>query len=495
MNQLIAPEEKKDGLKLSLCLIAKNEEFHLPKLLESIKTFVDEIILVDTGSTDRTKEIGEKFGASVFDFEWNNDFSAARNHAIDQATGDWVLILDPDEIIAERDGPALRELIHKDQKNTYLFITRNYINRPSIQDWIPCKEEYPKEEEGMQGYIISYKVRLFPNNPELRFQFAVHEMISVSDCVEKGYKVFQAPFHIHHYGNVETNPKYMEKQKLYLELGLKKVQEEPDNPQANFELGKQLAILGVYGKAAVFYAKCLELDPNHKQGNLRFGKLLTTLGYFEKAKPFLEASLKTGDNKAESHFALGHWCQKQRLWKESISYLEESIKLDYKVPRPIQFLGKAYFQLNELGKASQLFLEAIKREENDFESHFLLGAIFFQTRQFEQAGFALAQSLELNPDNFKASSILGATLLALNRKDEAIVQFERVLQSQPENVDALSNLGVMYAQKSDLEKARGLFEKAHSLQPENEAVIKNFEAIKKELGQAKLQAQGGVKKE
>ena len=88
---------------ISLCTIVKNEEEMLPKCLESVKDFVDEIVIVDTGSTDNTVEIAKSFGARVIDFEWINDFSAARNFALDQCTTDYALVLDADEILYTED--------------------------------------------------------------------------------------------------------------------------------------------------------------------------------------------------------------------------------------------------------------------------------------------------------------------------------------------------------------------------------------------------------
>ena len=75
-------------------MITKNEEFFLEQCLNSVKDLVDEIIIVDTGSNDKTKDIARKFTDNIFDFEWCDDFSAARNESLKHATGDWILVLD-----------------------------------------------------------------------------------------------------------------------------------------------------------------------------------------------------------------------------------------------------------------------------------------------------------------------------------------------------------------------------------------------------------------
>jgi glycosyltransferase involved in cell wall biosynthesis len=89
--------------RVSLCLIAKNEEANLPACLPSVAGLVEEMIVVDTGSTDRTKEVAAQLGARVFDFTWVDSFAAARNESLRHATGDWILWLDGDELFTEAD--------------------------------------------------------------------------------------------------------------------------------------------------------------------------------------------------------------------------------------------------------------------------------------------------------------------------------------------------------------------------------------------------------
>ena len=91
-------------------MIVKDEENDLVKCLRSVKPVVDEMIVVDTGSTDRTKDIATALGAKVFEFPWENDFSAARNFSISQAKGDWILALDADEVISPLDHASLLAL-------------------------------------------------------------------------------------------------------------------------------------------------------------------------------------------------------------------------------------------------------------------------------------------------------------------------------------------------------------------------------------------------
>src|SRR5438094_930042 len=96
--------------RVSLTMIVKNEEANLPDCLASASGLFDEIIIVDTGSSDRTKAVAAQFRAKVFDFPWIDDFAAARNEALRHATGDWVFWLDADDRIAGSEKPKLRAL-------------------------------------------------------------------------------------------------------------------------------------------------------------------------------------------------------------------------------------------------------------------------------------------------------------------------------------------------------------------------------------------------
>ena len=99
-----------DRATVSLTMIAKNEQDHLPKCLESVRRLFDEIVVVDTGSTDRTKEIAREFGAKVFDFVWIDDFAAARNEALSHATCDYAFWLDADDVLEPAEREKLRAL-------------------------------------------------------------------------------------------------------------------------------------------------------------------------------------------------------------------------------------------------------------------------------------------------------------------------------------------------------------------------------------------------
>src|SRR3990167_648830 len=104
---------------ISLCMIVKNEEKYLGQCLNSVKEIVNEVIITDTGSTDKTKEIAKKFKAKIFDFKWNDDFSEARNESLKHATKEWILVLDADEIINRDDLNKIKEIVKDKETDAF----------------------------------------------------------------------------------------------------------------------------------------------------------------------------------------------------------------------------------------------------------------------------------------------------------------------------------------------------------------------------------------
>jgi tetratricopeptide (TPR) repeat protein len=144
---------------LSLCMIVKNEAVALPACLRSAAPYVDEIVVVDTGSTDDTVAIAESFQAHVYPFSWNDDFAAARNHALHYATGEWVLVLDADEVLV---GEMMPTLLAAMQRPEVLAI--NLL----------------RHEVGAQQSPYSLISRLFRRRADIRFARPYHELIDDS---------------------------------------------------------------------------------------------------------------------------------------------------------------------------------------------------------------------------------------------------------------------------------------------------------------------------
>ncbi len=275
---------------VSLSMIVKNEERNLAQCLASAKPVVDEMIVVDTGSRDRTRGIAAAFGAKVFEFAWTDDFSAARNHALAQATCDWVLVLDADEALSSRDYAALRDLTKRKTGApiAYSFDTRNYSNQVHMHGWTPNDGLYPREEAGA-GWYPSRKTRLFPNDRRIRFENPVHEFVEGS-LERAGIAVKFSPIPIHHYGRFDVKKVEAKGEQYYL-LGKKKLEEGGITPKALYELAVQAGELGRFEEAVELWQRLLAQTPNDPLAHFNLGYALLKLGRYEES---LSASRTAG---------------------------------------------------------------------------------------------------------------------------------------------------------------------------------------------------------
>jgi glycosyltransferase involved in cell wall biosynthesis len=174
--------------RISLLMIVKDEERFLKNCLESAREVVDEIVIVDTGSTDATQDIAREYGAKVILHTWKDDFSEARNVGLAHATGDWGLWLDADEEIAPGSGPAFREAVETARQDTGGFMV-------SFRNWL---QSTTRDEES--DMAVHHACRLFRLVPGVRFEGRIHEQ-NLRSLQEQGYQYAFAPgLTIDHFG-------------------------------------------------------------------------------------------------------------------------------------------------------------------------------------------------------------------------------------------------------------------------------------------------------
>ncbi len=256
--------------RLSICMMVKNEEKYLNKSLESLKAFSDnfptEIIVVDTGSEDRTVEIAKKHTDKVYYHKWNNDFGGMRNKTIEYAEGEWLLILDGDEVF-EKPGPLIEFLKSSisSQYNTGSISIRNITRE--------------KEEEIYQqkGDIL----RLFRNTKDFKYKGAIHEQPIFKN------PVFFSDAEVAHYGYLSTDPELMEyKFRRNVELLEKELEKEPDHIYNLFQLSQSYGMYGKYKKSLEFILKAYELIKKDKKNQKHYLHIYNQLAraYYQNNK-------------------------------------------------------------------------------------------------------------------------------------------------------------------------------------------------------------------
>jgi glycosyltransferase involved in cell wall biosynthesis len=225
---------------LSLCMIVKNEEKVLARCLESVQGFVDEIIVVDTGSTDTTKAIASQYTEHVYDFVWINDFAIAKNEALRRATSKWILVLDADEYL------------DKDQKDELrTFLSNNDPELP-VGYVLPIYNFIESIHSGQ--FLESSAVRLFPNSPNLYFERPIHEQLAYryGDVLNKNY-----PLTIFHTGYLAET--IQEKEKSSRNLNIFKDLKSSKNftEYDYFTLANEYNSIKDYKKALYYYERAL----------------------------------------------------------------------------------------------------------------------------------------------------------------------------------------------------------------------------------------------
>lgn len=383
-------------MKVSLCTIVKDEESTLSKCLSSVKKFVDEIVILDTGSTDKTVTIAQGYSAKVHHFEWCNDFSAARNEALKYVTGDWVLVLDADETLTPEIIPQLREAI---QKEEYLLI--NLV----------------RDEIGAAQSPYSMVSRLFRNHPDIRFSRPYHALVddSVSEILLKephwqvGYIQGIAILHSG-YQQSQINKKnklvrakaameeflathgddayvYSKLGALYVDLGnipqgiqllSKGVTVGAENHDMLYELYYHLGIaysrLKNFSQAIAHYQAAIKLPiyPMLKLGAYNnLGNLLKEKGDFNSAKTAYETTLKIDPSFVTGYYNLGMTFKAMGLFKEAIASYVKAIDLKPNYAQAYQNLGVVLLKTGYLDDSLTAFNEAIalhEQQNNHFEA-------------------------------------------------------------------------------------------------------------------------------
>ncbi len=286
----VGPMETSLGRGITLCMIVKNEEHDLARCLRSIHDSVDEIIVVDTGSTDRTPTIAEAMGAKVIRHTWQDDFSAARNAGLEQAHGAWILVLDADEVIAREEGPLLHRLVTSSEMPLagLVFTTRNYVREMDLQGWRRNDGRYA--EEGGTGWIGSDKVRLFPNRPDIRFRHAVHEIVEGS-LQQAGLPLVRSGIPVHHYGRMDAE-RTRRKAEHYVTIGRRKLAAGTlDDARSIIELAAQEQELGNHGEAVPLWQRFLDLHPGTARAELGLGVSLCALDRWVDARAVLAKAM------------------------------------------------------------------------------------------------------------------------------------------------------------------------------------------------------------
>lgn len=285
-------------------MIVRNEEQHLVRCLQSIKEIVDEIIIVDTGSTDTTIDIAKSFGARVEHFTWADDFSAARNFALSFAKHDWILSLDADEFIDETGKSIIIDALRKSNKSMggYALEQRTYLSQsisgarvnPSFGKDIAVAGipigSYP-------ACMSFFPVRLFRNGA--KFSYRVHEQADPS-LRKMNLVIEELPVVIHHLGSLKDAQKMHDKIQHYRTLLLKQIEETPDDVRVIYQMAQLYRDEGNLELAKGHFEKAAQNDPSYKNPYRELGLLMVRQKKPAQAENYFKQAVKEKPNDLSS---------------------------------------------------------------------------------------------------------------------------------------------------------------------------------------------------
>ncbi|TXS90739.1 glycosyltransferase [Parahaliea maris] len=307
-------------MKLSLCMIVRDEAFFLRDCLAAAAPHVDEMVVVDTGSSDATPDIAREFGARLFHYTWHDDYAAARNFSLQQATGDWILVLDADELITAQDYRKLRELIADTEFDGFYLEQRNYTEEQRSTGWQPTPPDAPGR--GFSGYTVNPILRLFRRRPDIHYQSPIHEIVDGTIAEGKRQRL---DIPIHHY--VDANPARPRAQRSlrYFELMEQALENAPDGRLFNIAASSAMYQTGDFRKAHEYYLQSARMgyEPARSlegaaEASYRQGEFGVALDHYQQAYDSGHRSASMCLNMANIRVRLGER-------RRAIALLEEAL--------------------------------------------------------------------------------------------------------------------------------------------------------------------------
>lgn len=447
---------------LSLCMIVRNEENLLPRCLDSAKDIVDEIVIVDTGSTDRTISIAQKYGARIFIHPWENDFSKHRNQSISYGTGDWILYLDADEELIPPGGQIIREAI---KDNTIDSIAVQIIN--------------PFNNGKNQAVFNS--VRVFRNH--IRFEGIVHN--KEIGCTQTRFY----PIRILHHGynlNVEKMKAKFDRTTILLK---RQISESPDNPLPHHYLSASYLSMAALDEQYLQLAvdestvaiRLANEQQNHEHvylcshyiaaaGHLNLGNTLETEAICKEALGIFADHLDSYYLLAKVYDRLEDYQSSKRSAKRYLEIRDEMILNPGKFGRIVNnsfwgewlikiILGKALYETGKKERTHKMFKEAIQDSQGNAQANRMVGEFYLRKAAFYEAIAYLKEATKIEKDKITLYMLM-ESYGQLWDVDNQVAVISDIIASFPEEVDNVNRIGLVQYERLNYPLASFCLEKA-----------------------------------
>jgi glycosyltransferase involved in cell wall biosynthesis/predicted Zn-dependent protease len=464
---------------LSLCMIVRNEEENLPGCLRCIADLVDNIVVVDTGSTDRTKELALEHGAKVYDFPWIDHFAAARNESLKHATGKWILWLDADDRIDEENRAKLRQLFASLKDETAGYVMKCMC--------LP-------DARGVTTVVDH--LRLFRNHPQVRWTFRVHEQILPS------LRAIQANVHwsdvvIQHTGYVDPA---LRQRKLQRDLRLLHLEqaEQPDHAFTLFNLGNVYQELGRVSEALEMFHRSLSGSAPHdsivRKLYAQIVHCQRTLGQPQEALAACREGLSLFTDDIELLFQqgvslkeAGDLAEAAASWERCLSTVPgthfASVNTGLRGHITRHNLATVYVELGRVADAESQWLAALAEQRHYEPAWRGLVTLFLEQKRWQELE-ELVSKVEAGPQGpVHAAAIISRSHLAREEFGAARRLLEEVVAREPEAMEVLLLLShALLHEGKDWPAAEKVLRDILRLDPQNAEAQHNLTVLLRRQG-------------
>jgi glycosyltransferase involved in cell wall biosynthesis len=441
---------------LSVCLIVKNEERLLPDCLKSIADCADQIVVVDTGSSDRTVEIAGSFGAQVYHYRWKDDFAAARNESIQYAFGKWILWLDADERLVPESQTLLKNLTASADPSVYYNVCVRNLDKSGTPTNLTTAH------------------RLFPNHKGIHFSGKIHEQIAQS-AREQGLVEKQSGLVLNHLGYGLDDVKSRAKGARNAKLLKRQLARQPNDAYTHFTIAQHFDLAGQKKQAYEHYKKALQLKqfkPKLQAALLNsLADLCITLNHHAEARDYCFQSISVYRVQYGAYYNLYKIATMENDKNQAISALAElarniSLLENGFEPLPSDVivnrwqtlftLGRLYHQTSDFANAYQTLKPLVLEAPQNVELLQRLFDLSMRSNRLQEAEGYLNRLRDIQGND--ESLLRYRALLEVKRKNysAAIHTYQRILSSDPKNREAVANLIGLYGRIGNMAKAQQL---------------------------------------
>lgn len=531
---------------VSACMIVKNEEKLLPQCLDSIKDVVDEIIIVDTGSTDRTVEIAKSYGAKVYHHLWQGSFSEARNYSLKYATCDWILQIDADEKLEEGDIQLLRiALRHKEYNSIFVAllsqmpggISKNYFQRiykkgkahyeGIVHNQLVCEGKSlvteirfhhygynldPEQMKKKQKRTEDLLKKQIAENPD--FIFAWANLVRIYRCQEIWDEAIKTAEEAIKLDAKQKNPSayqiimcdmvysYMRKNDYDKALDVCKelLEFNPDNLDGNFYIGGIYICKKDYQNAIQYYTKYTSLSEQGGQGRPDFTTLIVDtygsqmqawnnigtsyveLGQLDRAAEAFRKAISYNNKDPLYYENLARTFLKQKKYDELSKVLEEAVNMGVATAPMYYQLSDIYRSQGKVNQAIEYLMKSLDIDKSSVKYRVCLGELIMSQGRIEEAENLYKEAAALAPSDPEILHGLAKANMKLLRENEALVYIDKIMQVESLNTDQYLHIANDWAIMEKYDKAIPFYEKYLESDPNNSSVLTNLATCYAKLG-------------